>query len=367
MIVDKANLPRILKNLYFTRSEPISLVHFITNRCNARCSFCFIDFDNPETFKGELSLEEINLLTKNLGKSLLNVNLTGGEPFARKDIIEIAKCYIVNSTVQSIYITTNGSLPDRIEKFAKEISEFSPNTELSFQISVDDFPEEHDRVRKISNLFKDCLKSYKILKKFGPKINPVINITVTHENCNNIKNIFYYLVNDCGVESIKCCIVRDEGVYKTPEKKKKKIFEAYDWLTNEINKLCKNKKIKNYNTNSIQGKLHGKKDAISWEMVKKMYLKPKFLSNCYAGGIFGIIQANGDVYPCEILEKNLLGNLRDNKMDLMNIWENQKTKETRKFIINSKCNCTYECALSFNVLANWKYQGRLISSLFNLD
>ena len=94
MITKKASLPRILNNIYFLKNEPISLVHFITNRCNARCSFCFIDFDNPDTFKGELSLEEIDLLTKNLGKSLLNVNFTGGEPFARKDIIDIAKSYI---------------------------------------------------------------------------------------------------------------------------------------------------------------------------------------------------------------------------------------------------------------------------------
>ena len=77
MLTKKANSLRLIKNIYFSRNEPISLVHFITNKCNARCSFCFIDFDDPETFKGELTLEEIDTLTKNLGNSLLNVNLTG--------------------------------------------------------------------------------------------------------------------------------------------------------------------------------------------------------------------------------------------------------------------------------------------------
>ena len=62
--------------------------------------------------KNELSLDERKSL-QNLGKSLVNVNLTGGEPFARKDIIEVAKCYCRNTTIQSIYITTNGSLPDQ--------------------------------------------------------------------------------------------------------------------------------------------------------------------------------------------------------------------------------------------------------------
>ena len=98
MLTKKANPLRVVKNIYVSRNEPISLVHFITNKCNARCSFCFIDFDDPEIFKGELTLDEIDTLTKNLGNSLLNVNLTGGEPFTRKDIAEIAKSYIMIST-----------------------------------------------------------------------------------------------------------------------------------------------------------------------------------------------------------------------------------------------------------------------------
>ena len=100
MITQKASLIDVIKNVYFSKNEPVSLVHFVTNRCNARCSFCFIDFDDPKTFEGELSLNEIDLLTKNLGSSLLNVNLTGGEPFARKDLTEIAKLYLKNTTVQ---------------------------------------------------------------------------------------------------------------------------------------------------------------------------------------------------------------------------------------------------------------------------
>ena len=61
MIFKKTNFARVLNNIYFLKNEPVSLVHFVTNRCNARCSFCFIDFDDPNTFKGELSLDEIDI------------------------------------------------------------------------------------------------------------------------------------------------------------------------------------------------------------------------------------------------------------------------------------------------------------------
>ena len=115
-----------------------------------------------------------------------------------------------------------------------------------------------------------------------------------------------YLHKDCGIDSIKCTIVRDEGVYTTPTDKQKKILEAYDWLTNEIKMKMLSKEIVNYNSKSFQGRLHQKKDIMSWEMVKKMYLEPKYISPCHAGGLFGIIAANGTVYPCEILENKSL-------------------------------------------------------------
>ncbi len=189
MITQKANFLKVLKNLYFVKNEPISLVHFVTNRCNARCSFCFIDFDDPKTFKGELNLNEIQTLTKNLGSSLLNVNLTGGEPFARKDLADIAKLYLNNTPVQSIYITTNASLPDRIENFANVITDFEKNIELTFQISIDDFPEKHNKVRKIENLFENCIDTYFRLKNHKKNVNPVVSITVTHENCDDIEEM----------------------------------------------------------------------------------------------------------------------------------------------------------------------------------
>ena len=49
-------------------------------------------------------------------------------------------------------------------------------------------------------------------------------------------------------------------------------------------------------------------------------------------------------------------------MNLMKIWRNTASNETRKFIKKTNCNCTYECALSYNILGNWRYQ--FLSSLF---
>ena len=56
MITKKTSLLHVLNNVYLKKREPVSIVHFLTNRCNARCSFCFIDFEDPNTFQNELTL-----------------------------------------------------------------------------------------------------------------------------------------------------------------------------------------------------------------------------------------------------------------------------------------------------------------------
>jgi radical SAM protein with 4Fe4S-binding SPASM domain len=156
--------------------------------------------------------------------------------------------------------------------------------------------------------------------------------------------------------------VREEGVYKLPQDKKDKILTAYTWLTNALKKLKKSNKIKNYN-NSVQGKIHNKKDDISWEMVKKIYNNNSYISPCHASSLFGVITSDGKVYPCEILEDKLIGDLRNNDFDFLKVWNSQENKKIKKFISDTKCTCTYECAISFNILGNWRYQHKLISSL----
>ena len=46
-----------------------------------------------------------------------------------------------------------------------------------------------------------------------------------------------------------------------------------------------------------------------------MYLEPHYISPCHAGSLFGVITASGLIYPCEILDDKLLGDLRKNDMD----------------------------------------------------
>jgi len=353
---------KIAKNIYFNNKNPLSLVHFLTNRCNARCSFCFIDFDNPKTFMNELSLEEIDKITLNLPKTLTNINFTGGEPFARKDIVEIAISYFKNTSIDSIFITSNGSLPDRMINFCKIITSKFPQKKLYFSISIDDFSERHNKIRKLDNLFNKCIEIYHELKKISKNIETNIAITVSHENYDNVVNLYRGLKNQYNVHSITAILAREEGVYKLQSNNKIKITESYKKLTDLIKADLKNFKITGYQ-NSLQSKVMNNKNSMVYDSVYKTSISNAFISNCYAGSLFGIIMPNGDVAPCEIREEKY-GNLRDYNYDLKIIWETKNKKNFCKKIKDEKCFCTYECAWTFNILGNKKYHSSLVKSIF---
>ena len=73
-----------------------------------------------------------------------------------------------------------------------------------------------------------------------------------------------------------------------------------------------------------------------------------------------IIYETGDVHPCEILNRKL-GNLKDYDYDLNKLLKNQETKETKKWIKDTKCKCTFECAASASVVWNVKAYPKLLS------
>ena len=349
----------LFNNLAITKKNPVSLVHFVTNRCNARCSFCFINFDDPLTFKGELDIDEIDKMTKSLGPNLQNVNLTGGEPFARKDFVEIANCYFKNTDIRSIFITSNGSLPDRVENFLKVLSKDYSDRSVMLSFSIDGLPEEHNRIRKIKNLFESTIKCYNIVNNFYPFAQANVAITISHENHQVVPELYETLIEKYGVKSFTIGIVRDEGVYRIPIKHKTAIHKAYKKMTKKVLEDVKSGRLNAWNKQSIQGRMMNEKNSIIYDVIADTYMEPKYITPCMAGSLFGVIEANGKVRPCEILEDSY-GNIRDYDYNFMDLWSNKIAKQNRDWIKSSKCNCHYDCAWSFNILGNLKFQKKLI-------
>ena len=360
------NKLRLLKNIYFKKDKPVSLIIFLTERCNARCSFCFIDFDNKETQdkKKEISVEDFNLMSKSLKGSLHHLNFTGGEPFLRSDFGEIISNFIENCDLSSIVISTNGSYPKRIKEFTESICGKYKKTKFVFQFSIDSFPEEHNKIRKIPGLFDRTIESYNIVRNSYKNCIATCNLTISEDNYKDIENVYEFLINDHNIETINPIVVRNEGVYDVPPESKVSLIEAYKKITTKNVENVKNKKLRGFSNFDLEGRVINAKNKIQYEMIAETYLKPKFYTPCVAGSIFGVVKSNGDVFPCEILEKKPLGNLRNYNFDFMKLWLDKKGVETRNWIKETKCNCHWECIFTYNLVSSPKYATKIVSKYF---
>lgn len=77
---------------------------------------------------------------------------------------------------------------------------------------------------------------------------------------------------------------------------------------------------------------------------KKMYV------SCKAGTLMGVMYEKGDVYPCELLNAQKIGNVRDFDYDFTRLWTSAATQKSAKWIKDTRCYCTHECFQRFNIL-----------------
>lgn len=150
------------------------LVFFVTNKCNLRCKHCFYP---ANTEPKELTLNEIkNFSDKN---KFTQVILTGGEPFLRNDISDIAKIFINNGC--RINVDTNGSYPEKVKMFVKEIPD------AVFQISIDGDEKLHNRIRSEGS-YKKVMETLEVLRE--NKVRTIISTSINKLNYKNIPKIY---------------------------------------------------------------------------------------------------------------------------------------------------------------------------------
>jgi MoaA/NifB/PqqE/SkfB family radical SAM enzyme len=130
----------VLQNRVGAVPRPAWCTYLVSFRCNARCQMC----DSWRIKPGdELTPEQVAVVFGKLGR-LDVVRLTGGEPFLREDLLEIAESVMTRSRPGVLHVSTNGSLPERVDQFVRQFS--APRT-LRFMVSFDGLPAEHDRNR----------------------------------------------------------------------------------------------------------------------------------------------------------------------------------------------------------------------------
>ena len=110
----KANIAsRVFKSLVFGQVPNYAIV-YVDGRCNMHCGFCIhaaMDARNSST----ISPEDWGRIFKR-ADSLLHLTVTGGEPFLRKDFVDIIGNIINSCNVPRISIKSNGFYIKRIKE-----------------------------------------------------------------------------------------------------------------------------------------------------------------------------------------------------------------------------------------------------------
>jgi MoaA/NifB/PqqE/SkfB family radical SAM enzyme len=142
----------VLENRRGGVPRPLWCTYLVSYRCNARCGMC----DSWRMKPGaELNVDEVARIFGDVGR-LEVVRLTGGEPFVRADFETLAARVFERSRPRVLHVTTNGSLPERIEAFVRA---FPAPARLRFLVSLDGLAPEHDANRGSDVTFERACES----------------------------------------------------------------------------------------------------------------------------------------------------------------------------------------------------------------
>ncbi len=88
----------------------------VTADCNLRCSYCMREEHEEHTSRADqLSTEEIHTIINVLAEQgITKLRLTGGEPLLQHDIVEIVRRAKQQPNIQTVNLTTNGLLLDKL-------------------------------------------------------------------------------------------------------------------------------------------------------------------------------------------------------------------------------------------------------------
>ena len=165
------------------------IVLAVTYKCNSRCRFCNI-WQNKEDF----SCQPLDY--KKLPHNLESVNISGGEPFLRDDLLEIIKIISRQSPKAKITISTNGFLPSKIKETMQRVVRFKKDIGLA--VSLDGFGKIHEELRRFPGGFCLAIETIRLLKELGIK-DLKIAFTLGDDNVNQLKKI-YRLSRELDVE-----------------------------------------------------------------------------------------------------------------------------------------------------------------------
>lgn len=329
----------IMKHLGFPRLLPMNYTVSLLYTCNSRCSTCNIWKKSAKN----LTVDEYRRIFKKIGHAPYWITFSGGEPFLRQDIVDIAKVIYKTSRPRIINIPTNGLLVKTIVDKTEQIVKACPKAQIIVNLSIDGIEEQHDQIRNVPGNYKKVISTFQKLKALPYKnLSVGIHTVISKFNVDTFPAIANHLmkmhpdsyITEIAEERVELDTM---GADITPSVLSYK--SAIDYLIHRI----KNDRFAGMSKITMAFRIE------YYNLVKKIMRDKRQIISCYSGVASAQISPDGDVWSCCIKAKPL-GNLRKTKYDFKRIWYSPAAELERRSIHKKECWCPLANASYTNML-----------------
>ncbi|MEX2121952.1 MAG: radical SAM protein [Pirellulales bacterium] len=312
----------------------------MTNHCNFRCRHCFIDF-SP---KRDLPLEVYQTLARDVGR-LFWLDIGGGEPFLRNDIVEIVRAF----DADVVTIPTNGFFVERTIEATREIREHIAG-ELTVAISIDGLQSTHDRIRQAGS-WNTLWTTFEELRTI-PNVRVKINTVLCKENFCEIVELME-LVYQRRPDFHSIILLRGNPIdptYGLPS------FEELHRIQEALFEILRRY---DYGQKSLTSRMLRNYHRYLWNLSLATLKQRTQVIPCLAGQAHAVVMGNGDVSSCEMLPP--VGNLKE--ASWQTIWKGHEMNRQRQSIKDKQCHCTHNCAMLDSILYRPSSYGPLLAGV----
>lgn len=296
-----------------TAAYPTDVSIITTYRCQMQCKMCDI-WENPSDSKREITAKDLEILP-----NFKFVNITGGEPFVRRDLSDIVE--VMYKKAPRIVISTSGWHTDRIIKMAEQF----PN--IGIRVSIEGLSQKNDGLRGREGSFDRAMRLLLTLKEMGIK-DIGYGCTVSNKNSEDMLWL-YKLSRELGMEFATASFHNSYYFHKDDNEitNKEEVINNFRKLMEE---LLKDKSPKSWY-----------RAFFNLGLINYIREQPRMLP-CEAGTANFFIEPYGDVYPCNGLEerywKESMGNIRDVSR-FEEVWFSEQAEKVRGLVRTCPKNC----------------------------
>jgi MoaA/NifB/PqqE/SkfB family radical SAM enzyme len=271
----------------------------VTHACVARCVMCNI-WKIPRSVP-DLPLEGwVALLSSDLLTDLRELDITGGEPFLRDDLVSLlgTACELKRThlkRLESVAITTNGILTDRVVSMVEKVLEpmAQCGLELVVVCALDATSDLHDRIRRYEGAWASVNKTVAgllELRNGHPNLIVGLKTTVMPLNVGELEAIAEY-ARERGLFAIISPAIATPGRYLNADKAASLTLDA-----------AQRARLAEFYKRAGVRWSHHAKALVGYPETGKMN-KP-----CSCGFNYFFVRSNGDVFLCPLFQERV-GNL----------------------------------------------------------